>query len=78
MEVFKVNKCTDSSIDLKTAAQMESLFEKIKDSEEIMIKWVGEDEDENEVSKSKILITDGLMARIKDGRFEITSTQDIE
>lgn len=79
MEVFDVNKCTDSTIDLKSEQQLESLFEKIKDSAEIMIRWeeYNEDRDDN-VSRSKILLTDNLMSRIKDGRFTLTSTVEIE
>jgi len=76
MEIFKVNRCTEDLIDLKSPAQMESLFEMIKDSAEVMIKWEDEDADGDDVKKSKILITDGLMSRIKDGRFEITSTEE--
>jgi len=75
MEVFKVNKCTDEGIDLKSEAQLETLFACIKDSQEVMIRWI----DENEGTKnSKILITDGLMARIKDGRFEISASSENE
>jgi len=76
MEVFNVNKCTDEGIDLKTENQLTSLFEKIKDSEEIMVRWEEEDDDDDEViiKRSKVLLTDNLMARIKDGRFNLTSS----
>ena len=75
MEVFNVNSCTEEGIDLKSEKQLESLFEKIKDSADIMIRW--EDEDE-ETKRSKILLTDSLMSRIKDGRFVLTSTEEEE
>lgn len=75
MELFKVNDCTEELIDLKTSDQLESLLEKIKDSEEIMIKWETEDEDEQVTKKSQILLTDSLMARIKDGRFRLISSE---
>ena len=78
MEVFKVNSCTDDHIDLKSATQLESLLEMIKDSAEVMIKWEEEDDNEDVVKKSKILITDELMVRIKDGRFNLTSTEEKE
>ena len=74
MEVFDVNVCTDNLIDLKSENQMESLLEKIKESVEIMVRWEDEDDDENAVKKSKILMTDSLMSKIKDGRFVLTST----
>ena len=75
MEVFDVNDCTESVINLKTEKQLESLFEKIKDSADILVRW----EDENEEKKhAKILLTDGLMSRIKDGRFHLTSSEDFE
>lgn len=75
MEVFNVNDCTEDGIDLKSEAQLESLLKCIKDSEEVMIRW----EDEGEGTKrSKVLLTDNLMARIKDGRFNLTSSEDLE
>jgi len=73
MELFNVNKCTDEGIDLKSESQMETLLACIKDSQEVMIRW--DDEDEG-TKRSKVLITDNLMARIKDGRFVITSTAE--
>lgn len=75
MEVFDVNDCTENYINLKTEKQLESLFEKIKDSAEVMIRWDNKDERENH---SKILLTDGLMSRIKDGRFALTASEDYE
>jgi len=73
MEVFKVNKCTEEGIDLKSEAQMETFFTCVKDSQEVMIRWVDRDEEEKH---SKILITDNLMSQIKDGRFVVTSTKE--
>ncbi len=83
MEVFKVNSCTEDGIDLVSEKQMESLFERIKDSAYIMIKWTEtiaetDTEDEYKASRSKILLTDSLMDRIKDGRFNLTSTKQVE
>lgn len=75
MEVFNVNKCTEEGIDLKSESQMETFLGCVKDSQEVMIRW----KDENEGTKnSKILITDNMMSRIKDGRFVITATQENE
>lgn len=53
-------------------------MEKIKDSEEVLICWDDEDEDENVIKKSEILVTDNLMSRIKDGRFRLTSSRSVE
>ena len=83
MEVFKVNSCTEDGIDLVSEKQMESLFERIKDSADIMIKWtetVPETDrlEAYEANRSKILLTESLMARIKDGRFSLTSTREVE
>lgn len=78
MEVFDVNECTDSRIDLTSERQLESLYEKIKDSAEILIRWEDEDRDGNPVKKSKILLTDNLMSRIKDGRFTLTASESGE
>lgn len=78
MEVFDVNECTDNKIDLKSERQLESLFEKIKDSAEILIRWEDYDENENPVKKSRILLTDNLMSRIKDGRFTLTASEPDE
>lgn len=78
MEVFKVNSCTEDGIDLKSDTQLESLLEKIKDSAEVMVKWTEENDDRDEVKRSKILLTDNIMTRIKDGRFNLTSTKAIE
>lgn len=83
MEVFKVNKCTEDGIDLVSDQQLESLLEKIKDSAEVMIKWKEtvpetDEEEEYETNRSRILLTDSLMSRIKDGRFNLTSTKEIE
>ncbi len=75
MEVFNVNKCTEEGIDLKSEAQMETFLSCVKDSQEVMIRW----NDTNEGTKnSKILITDSMMARIKDGRFVVKSTTEDE
>ena len=51
MEVFKVNKCTEEGIDLKSEAQMETFFTCVKDSQEVMIRWV--DDEESVVIKLK-------------------------
>ena len=75
MEVFNVHICEDDRIVLKSEKQMESLFEQIKDSAEVMIRWKDEDEG---TKNSKILITDSLMSRIKDGRFIISSEEDLD
>ena len=75
MEVFNVNRCTEEGIDLKSEAQMETFLSCVKDSQEVMIRW----NDTNEGTKnSKILITDSMMARIKDGRFVVKSTTEDE
>lgn len=74
MEVFNVHVCNDERIILKSETQMESLLKEIEDSQTVMIRWIEEDEEEEEpVKRSKVLITDGLMARIKDGRFVLES-----
>ena len=78
MEVFNVNECTDERIDLKTEKQLESLLGYIKDSAEVLIRWESEDNDGNTVNKSKILLTDNIMARIKDGRFVLTATEQVD
>ena len=70
--MFKVNKCTDEGINLKSEAQMETFLECVKNSQEVMIRWIDEEE---EKKHSKILITDNLMSQIKDGRFVVTSTE---
>ena len=75
MEVFNVNKCTDEMIELKTEKQLESLFLQIKDSAEVLIRWVDEGMG---TRKSQVLLTDNLMARIKDGRFTLTSSEEVE
>jgi len=60
---------------LKSEAQMETFLSCVKDSQEVMIRW----NDTNEGTKnSKILITDSMMARIKDGRFVVKSTTEDE
>ena len=71
MEVFNVNKCTEEGINLKSESQMETFLGCVKDSQEVMIRWNDEDEG---TKNSKILITDSMMSRIKDGRFVVTST----
>ena len=71
MEVFNVNRCTEEGIDLKSEAQMETFLSCVKDSQEVMIRWNDKDEG---TKNSKILITDSMMARIKDGRFVVQST----
>ena len=79
MEVYKVNSCTEEGIDLKSQEQLESLLKEIKDSSDVMIKWDVKDEDEDVIEKkSKILLTDNLMPRIKDGRFSLTSTVEVK
>lgn len=78
MEIFKVNSCTEDGIDLTSDTQLESLLNMIKDSTEVMVKWIEEDDDGDEVRRSKILVTDNIMSRIKDGRFSLTSTKEIE
>lgn len=78
MELFKVNSCSEDGIDLVSESQLESLLNRIKDSAEIMIRWNEEDDNGEEKRCSKILLTDNLMARIKDGRFNLTSTKEIE
>ena len=83
MDVFKVNSCTEDGIDLVSEKQMESLFEKIKDAADIMIKWTEtipeiDSMDEYEANRSKIRLTGSLMDRIKDGRFSLTSTKEVE
>lgn len=70
-----VNSCTESGIDLKSEAQLETLFACIKDSAEVMIRWI---DNEDETKNSKILITDNLLARIKDGRFTLTASEELE
>ena len=79
MEVFNVNSCDEEQIDLKSDEQLESLLNKIKDSQEIMVKWEEENEESGELEKrSQILVTDGLMSRIKDGRLRLTSSKVCE
>lgn len=73
MEVFKVNKCTEDEIDLTSEAQLETLLKCIKESEEVLIRWIDEDEGKK---CSKVLLTDNLMARIKDGRFNLTASAE--
>jgi len=75
MEVFNVHTCSEEGINLKSEAQMETFLSCVKDSQEVMIRWVDE---ENGNKKSKVLITDSLMSRIKDGRFVVESTKDEE
>jgi len=74
MEVFKANSCSDETIDLTTEAQLETLLKCIKDSEEVMIRWT----DDDDKKCSKILITESLMVRVKDGRLSLTSTEEEE
>jgi len=78
MEVFDVNECTDNKIDLKSEKQLESILGYIKDSAEILIHWEDEDDNGNTVKRSKILLTDNIMSRIKDGRFILTATEEME
>lgn len=79
MEIFNVNSCTEELIDLKSESQLESLLNMIKDSKEIMVRWEAEDEDSGEMmKKSKILITDELLVRLKDGRLALTSSKEKE
>ena len=73
-----MNKCTNDNLDLKNEKQIESVLELIKDSAEIMVQWEDYDNDEIPVKKSKIIMTDGLMARLKDGRFTLTATEETE
>lgn len=73
MEVFNVNSCTEDLIDLTSESQLESLLTCIKDSQEVMIRWIDEEEG---IKKSKILLTDNLMAKIKDGRLVLTATKE--
>lgn len=75
METFKVNTCTEDGIDLTSESQLETLLACIKDSQEVMIRWVDQDEG---TKNSKILVTDTLMARLKDGRFNLTATKPDE
>lgn len=82
MEVFNVVTNEDNKIILASEKQMESLFELMKAEEIVMIKWEEEAEDEDgddvTLKRSRILPTEGLMARIKDGRFIIESREDLD
>lgn len=82
MEVFDVVSNKDDKIVLKSEKQMESLFNEINKEQNVMIRWIetGEDEDgdEVEVKRSKLLVTEGLMARIKDGRFILEAKEATE
>jgi len=78
MEVFNVHSCSEELIDLKSDTQLESLLNMIKDSKEVMIKWEEEDEDGDMMKKSKILITDELLVKLKDGRLVLTSSKEKE
>lgn len=74
METFDVVSNSDAKIILKSEKQMESLFEQIKVEAIVLIRW--EDDDGNYCAR--ILPTEGLMARIKDGRFILESSRDSE
>ena len=52
---------------------METFLTCVKDSEEVMIRW-----NTGDCKKSKVLITDSMMSRIKDGRFVVESTTNNE
>ena len=41
-----------------------------------MIKWEEEDDEDTVFKKSKILITDELLVRLKDGRLTLTSSKE--
>ena len=73
MEVFKVISNTDDKIVLESEKQLESLFNEIQKEQNVMIRWQDE-----ECNKSKLLVTEGLMARIKDGRFILESSEEVE
>ena len=75
MEVFKVISNTDDKIVLESEKQLESLFNEIQKEQNVMIRWQDED---SETNKSKLLVTEGLMARIKDGRFILESSEEAE
>lgn len=78
MEVYDVVKNTDDRIILKTEEQLQSLFENIKEEKDVIIRWVEEDKNDSDIKikRSKLLVTEGLMARIKDGRFILESKKE--
>ena len=81
MEVFDVVSNTDNKIVLKTESQLQTLYGEIVAEHDVMIRWtepeIDEDGDETDekIKKSKLLVTEGLMARLKDGRFVLESEE---
>jgi len=74
MEKFDAEDVMDDKIVLKTERQLESLFELVKKEEIVLLRW----DNVNEDKCSKIFPTEGLMARIKDGRFHLESCKETE
>ena len=74
MEIFDAHNVTDNRITLKSEKQLESLLECIRGEKEIMLRW--EDDDSNKMSK--VLITEGLMPKVKDGRLVLESRNEDE
>ena len=78
MEVFDVVSNKDEKIILKSETQMQTLYTEIEAEHDVLIRWTEEETDEEEeVKKSKLLITEGLMARLKDGRFVLESEEEV-
>jgi len=73
MEVFKVHTATDDRIILRDDRQLESLFKQIQDDQNFIVSWI-----ENNQKKTKMFMGDGLLARLKDGRFMIESIKELE
>ncbi len=82
MEIYDVVSNTDSKIVLKDERQLQSLYDEIVEERNVMIRWEEKGENDNEdevlVKQSKLLVTEGLMARIKDGRFILEQRSEEE
>ena len=73
MEVFKVHKATDERIILKDDKQLETLFKQIQDDQNFMVQWVEENQ-----TKTKLFLADGLLARLKDGRLVLEAKKELD
>ena len=73
MEVFKVHKATDERIILSDDKQLETLFKQIQDDQNFMVQWI-----EENTTKTKLFLADGLLARLKDGRLILEAKKALD
>ena len=65
----------DKGIVLKSQKDLESLYSELKNDIEVLLRWSADVEGKIYI-KSHILVTDGLMAKIKDGTFTLSALEE--